>query len=366
MLLQLARSEWTTRVGWRKVFASFRPNWPAHAATNPARSGPGAGRLTRIWTPLHQSTFAVPVAFAPDGCLVRPSEARRGQRYRCPGCSADVVVRRGEHRRPHFAHRGGDGCSAESTLHRAAKHRLLQVIEEWKRAAGPRPCISRSCPDYRCDGGVVQDLPDDLTHAAAEVRLDDGTIADIVLFRGQMPAAAIEIVVTHRVGDDKASRMTLPWVELSAEEVLDRPYWWVATQDGLQPFTCPACARRNEAGLRTLQEIRDRALLIADRLQVSLPSSPPYHYAPHVCWRCGSEMLAFLWPGGGAHSARRPPEPIPSSVQHRVTDGGGDYWANCCPTCRAVQGDYYLARDNPDYEIVRESSESVELSATQS
>lgn len=307
---------------------------------------------------MSHSTFAVPVAFSGDGSLVRPSEAQDGQRYRCPGCGAEVVLRRGELRRAHFAHRGGAGCSSESTLHRAAKHQVLRVIEEWKDGVGPRPCVSRPCPRYTCEGGIVQDVPDDVTHAAAEVRLDDGSIADIVLFRGRTPAVAIEILATHRVGHEKASRMTVPWMELLAEEVLDRPYWWVAVQDGLQPFACPTCTRRDETDARALREIQDRSLPIAERLGLSLPPSPPYNYVGHCCWRCRSEMVAFQWPGGGAHGARRPPAPIPSSVQLRATDGG-DYWANCCPSCSAVQGDYYLARDNADYMLVRELSQDI-------
>jgi hypothetical protein len=65
-------------------------------------------------------------------------------------------------------------------------------------------------------------------------------------------------------------------------------------------------------------------------------------------------MVVFLWPGGGGHGKRRPPEPIPASLRHCVTEGWGDYCANCCPRCSAVQGDYYLPRDNPDYARVRE------------
>ena len=210
-----------------------------------------------------------------------------------------------------------------------------------------------------CEGGIVQDVPDDVTHATAEVRLGDGSIADIVLFRGEDVAAAIEILVTHRVGQQKAGRLRVPWMEIQAEAVLDRPYWWVLTQDGLQPFACPACAKRDESGARALGQIQDRALSIAEGLDLSLPATPPYHYVAHRCWRCETEMVAFLWPGGGDHSARRPPAPIPSSVQHRATDGGGDYWANCCPSCSAVQGDYYLARDNADYMFVRDLSQDI-------
>ncbi len=292
--------------------------------------------------------LAVPVAFSADGSLVRPHQAREGRHYRCPGCDAKVVLRSGKLRRPHFAHGGGDGCSTESTLHRAAKHQILQVIEEWKDGAGPQPCMSRPCPRYGCDGGIVQDVPHDITHAAAEVRLEDGSIADVVLFRGTDAAVAIEILVTHAVGSQKVERLSVPWMELLAVDVLDRPYWWSLSQDGLQPFVCPACAKRYESATRALSEIQGRTLAIAKRLGLRLPASPPYYSVAHDCWRCGSGMVAFVWPGGGGHGDRRPPAPIPASVQHRATDAG-DYWANCCPSCSAVQGDHYLSHDNADY-----------------
>ena len=310
--------------------------------------------------PVPHSAVAVPVAVSSDGSYVRPHDAVPSQAYRCAGCGADVVLRRGEVRRPHFAHRGGEGCSSESTLHRAAKAELLRVVEEWKSGTGPRPCVSRPCPRFGCDGGVVQDIPDDITHAAAEVRLRGGVVADVVLYRGEKPAAVIEVLATSRVGDEKARRFTSPWVELRAEDVLDRPYWWVAVQDGLQPFTCPSCVKRVEAQNVELRDISGRALRLAELQQFALPPSPPYHYVPHACWRCGSEMLAYLWPGGSDHSPVRPPDPIPETVQHRVTEGAGNYWANCCPRCSAVQGDYYLVRDNVDFARVRELAQASE------
>lgn len=304
--------------------------------------------------------MAVPVAFAEDGSVVRPRDATTDQRYRCPGCGAALVLRRGRLRRPHFAHRSGEGCPTETTLHRAAKHLLGQIIEDWKKRGGPRPCVSRPCPTYSCEGGIVQDLPDDVTHAQCEVRLEQGLIADVVLFRGAVPSAAIEILVTHRVDPEKAQRFSIPWMELRAADLLERPYWWVAEQDGLQPFVCPACSRRREDASHRLQQVQDAAIALAARSATSLPPSPPYYYAPHTCWRCSADMIVFLWPGGGDHSPRPPPPPIPPTVQHRVTEGGGDYWANCCPSCSTVQGDYYLARDNEPYMLVREISRNVD------
>ncbi|MDZ7778353.1 MAG: competence protein CoiA family protein [Gemmatimonadota bacterium] len=302
--------------------------------------------------PLHTSDLAVPVAFAPDGSVVRPADAEPGTSYRCPGCSVEVVLRTGGRRRPHFAHRSGEGCSTESTLHRAAKRRILEVVDAWKHHGGPRPCIARPCPQPDCDGGIVQDLPTDVTHAAEEVRMPDGSVADLVLFRDEQPAAAIEILVTHRVDHAKAERLGMPWIEVRAAEVLERPYWWVAIQDRLRPFVCPKCTERDRTMHRAVVDVRARALVVAERLGVDLPPSPPYGYAPHTCWRCHREMLAFAWPGGGGHSPTRPPDPIPPTVQHRVTEGGGNYWANTCLHCAAVQGDYYLTRDNEAYMTV--------------
>lgn len=299
---------------------------------------------------------AVPRGLNSSGSLVRPEDAVQGEAYRCPGCRASVALRRGEFRRPHFAHRAGEGCSTESSLHRAAKLELLRVVAEWKLGLGPRPCVSRPCPRHDCDGGIVQDVPDDITHAVAEVRVGGGVVADVALYRGDQLAAVVEVLATHRVGLEKAVRLTIPWMELRAQDVLERPYWWVAIQDGMQPFSCPACAARDEARGLTLGSIRARALHVAERLEVALPPSPPYHVVAHTCWRCGVEMVAYEWPGGGTRSLRRPPEPIPATVQYRVTEGAGDYWANCCPHCSAVQGDYYLARDNADFARVREAN----------
>lgn len=300
-------------------------------------------------------SFAIPVAFTADGQVVRPGDAGPGREYRCPGCGTDVVLRRGEVRRPHFAHRHGEACSAEGTLHRAAKALVIQVVRDWKDRGGPRPCVSRTCPRHGCDGGVTQDLPDDISHVASEVRLPDGSVADVVLFRGDAHAAAVEIRATHSVDPEKARRMAIPWVELDAAELLERPYWWTAVQDGLQPFRCFACAERAEQRADAVAEIQARAVEVAQRTGTTLPPSPPYYYAPHACWRCGSEMVVYLWPGSGTHSPRTPPEPIPPAVQHRMTDYWGDYWANCCPRCSVVQGDHHLRTQNAAYARIMTS-----------
>lgn len=301
-----------------------------------------------------RAPLAVPMGLAPDGTLVLPWEADPTLAYRCPGCDAPLRLRRSRTRRSHFAHRRGEGCAPDSLLHRTAKRLVVRVIEEWKAGTGARPCIDRPCPVWGCDGGVVQDLPDDITHARPEVRLPDGSVGDVVLYRDAEPACVVEILATHAVDEDKARRLTLPWVELDADDLLERPWWWVATQDGLKPFACPRCQASAAERRAELEEVRGRALAAAARAGQDLPPSPPYAAAPHACWRCGEPMAVFLWPGGGGHSARQPPTPRPGTVRLCATEGyGAEYWANCCPACNAVQGDWYLRRDNQDYARVQ-------------
>jgi predicted RNA-binding Zn-ribbon protein involved in translation (DUF1610 family) len=302
-----------------------------------------------------QTSLSVPFALAPDGSFVLPRDADPEASYACPGCGAPLLLRKSTTRRAHFAHRRGEGCATESVVHRAAKGLVLRVIEEWLAKGGPRPCIQRPCPVWSCDGGVVQDLPDDITHATAEVRLPDGSVGDVVLFRGEEPACVVEILATHAVDAEKAGRLTVPWIEVDADDLFDRPYWWVAVQDGLRPFACPKCRARSEVRGQELGELQAEGVTLAGRLGTPLPPSPPYGFLAHRCWRCSEEMVLFLWPGSGAHSAKPPPPPRPTTVRLCATEGyGAEYWANCCPSCHAVQGDYHLRTGSAAYARVRE------------
>jgi len=303
-----------------------------------------------------RASGAVPVARSPGGELVRAEEAEPGLAYACPGCGEAVVLRRGDRRRAHFAHRRAS-CAPDSALHRAAKAKVVEVVKAWRAGEGARPCIARSCARVACDGGIVQDLPEDVTTARSEVRLASGLIGDVVLYRGSEPAVAIEILVTSRVTEERAARFRLPWVELDAREVLERPYWWVAVRDGLRPFSCPTCRLRERERSAEVEAIRDRAEDLAKRAGLEVSASSAYHPVSHTCWKCGSDMVVYVWRGSGRHSPKHPPDPIPATVRHRATEGAGNYWANCCPTCSAVQGDYYLVRSNAEYGIVQEALE---------
>jgi len=76
---------------------------------------------------------------------------------------------------------------------------------------------------------------------------------------------------------------------------------------------------------------------------ISLPTESKYEYAVHTCYKCTKLMIVFDWSNSEIWSNKEPPKPIPKTVQKRHTKTIGEsYWANVCPFCDSVQGDWYL------------------------
>jgi hypothetical protein len=82
---------------------------------------------------------------------------------------------------------------------------------------------------------------------------------------------------------------------------------------------------------------------LAQKLKIELPTSF-YRYTAKQCWSCNQPMLVFAWPGqDNNHSTPPKQEPRPPSIQYRYSKtAGGEYWANVCPHCNRIQGDFYL------------------------
>lgn len=78
----------------------------------------------------------LPYAHDINGNLVHVDDAQKGQKYTCPNCGAELLLRisnipEGQkyHRRNHFAHKGGtDNHCSESFLHKLFKERCADLI----------------------------------------------------------------------------------------------------------------------------------------------------------------------------------------------------------------------------------------------
>ncbi|MCG9132365.1 hypothetical protein J5I95_11845 [Candidatus Poribacteria bacterium] len=75
----------------------------------------------------------VPFAFDDEKRLYDPHIAEKGKHYFCLACKDTVILRKGEIKTPHFAHKASEICNQETIIHRIAKQlfflRLTLMVE---------------------------------------------------------------------------------------------------------------------------------------------------------------------------------------------------------------------------------------------
>lgn len=288
--------------------------------------------------------LTVPVAHTSEEEPVRPDEAIRGKDHYCPACKEELIYRSGEVMRPHFAHHGGNPCSSpETILHHAAKRRLVKTTRRWTEGKRQAPRFAREC---RLCGKpkVEQKIPDSVTEVRLEHALPNGYRPDVLLLAGadaSEPAAAIEVVVTHEVGEQKRKDLSLPWIEVTAESVMAKmakreTRCLEVERDGLGKPVCAGCGER-------LAGLRGRLKDLLGRWNVDWPKEA-YRIGVQGCWNCEATIPAFDW-GARMHSTQEPPTPRPRTIQYRYSNTvGSKYWANTCPKCDQIQGDWPLRK----------------------
>lgn len=160
---------------------------------------------------MKQKTIQLPCAIKEDDSIVPIEKAKPGEKgYLCPGCRSAVIVRKGEKRRAHFAHKSVTDCQIgyQTALHLLAKEILL------REKSFRLPNLSDKYFKVNCFSTFVNDgrkvflsyplaIQLDLSEAkvTAEVRLQN-RIPDI-LIECKGCIYAVEIYVTHKVSDDK-------------------------------------------------------------------------------------------------------------------------------------------------------------------
>ena len=276
----------------------------------------------------------VPFAFDDEKRLYDPQTAEKGKHYFCPACQDTVIFRKGEIKTAHFAHKASETCNQETILHKTAKQRIVEVISDWKSGKIDAPILKRTCEI--CRKFTDQPLPDKVEYAMLEYRILDGFIVDVALIVENKPVAAIEIRVTHAVNESKAELLSVPFIELEGQKVIENPTIFEPTRDCFLPFTCGACKRA-----RKLFQVKVKE--IARQTGIELPARY-YRYGFCECWKCKREIIVFAWPKASEWDNSAPKmEPIPQTIQYRYSNTiGGKYWVNTCPRCKSIQGDWFL------------------------
>ena len=276
------------------------------------------------------------VPFAVDGAkrLYSPEMAEKGKHYFCPACQDTVILRKGKIKTAHFAHKASETCNQETILHKTAKQRIVEVISDWKVGKIDPPILKRVCEI--CRKSIDQSLPDKVERAVMEYRMSDGFIVDVALMVENKPAAAIEIRVTHAVGESKAELLSVPFIELEGKTVIENPTIFEPIHDQFLPFTCRAC---KQAKTRFHVKVNE----IAKQTGIKLPDRY-YRYGFCECWRCKREIIVYAWPKASEWDNSAPKmKPIPQTIQYRYSNTvGGKYWVNTCPRCKSIQGDFFL------------------------
>jgi hypothetical protein len=281
--------------------------------------------------------FRVPVARDAKGRLVGPEDAARGAAHRCAACDGVVDLHAGEKKRRHFHHRAAT-CSVESALHASAKHLVAQAVEAWL-AGGPPVEFVRRCAEEGCEARTRQLIPRKVARVALEHRVASGHVVDVALLaRGVgLPVAAIEIVVTHALGGEKARELGVPWIEALGEQVCEaRGREIVAVRDRFLPWLCiEHSGSRGRAAKEDREGRRVRAALVK-RLEFDLAEFPGYRVERVARCPRGHDALVFAWDGN------EPPSPRPPLVVARESDktwwrsrAGG--WSSVLPWRRTYE-----------------------------
>lgn len=276
----------------------------------------------------------VPLATNDQGELVDISEATKDKNYCCPSCRTPLIVRKGEIKVHHFAHKTCNFCSQETVIHKTAKLLLYNMVKDWKEGQTQAPIINRQC--QICYKKIPQPLPNKVQSAELEIKLANGLIMDVALMGSERVLAGIEVKVTHEVNSEKAELMPIPFIEIDGYKFVENPKEINVIQDKFNPITCNDCKQK-------LIKYISRAEKISKLSNIELPSSF-YRYGICRCWKCKKEILVFTWPGHSNFTIDEPQvEPKPPSIKFKYSNTiKSKYWVNCCPYCNSIQGDFFL------------------------
>ncbi len=229
---------------------------------------PFTGGLTFYLQDVEES--GVRYALASDGSVADPKTAPKLERaYRCFDCGEYVHVRRGEVRKPYFAHYAErpHPCNAETIAHEAAKRKLVAFLQQ----GTPEFELLLICQGYIDTFGDIEPCPDearlerplrvsDFDYAGVEVSVGSYRLDAAACLKGQV-VFGLEVYQSHLVDAPKRAALTaakLPWAEVYADAVLEQPQPWQVISSSFGPYQCESCVER-EVQARAERHRREEA-----------------------------------------------------------------------------------------------------------
>jgi len=239
-----------------------------------------------------------PYALDKAGLIVKAVDAPRSEIYSCIACGERMVVRRGEIKRPYFAHyTENPNCKPETVLHMMAKDIIKAGLDTAIKMKYEYP-FTWWCPV--CHHHHKGDLARSTRDVKTEVSLDGVRPDILVSSTNGKPLVAIEVVVTHSPEQEAIQA----YKKLKLPVLLIRPRWehLENLKSGLglvEAWQAPCKAKRCPKCHRPMEE-------------VVIGGFAGYH-----CDKCGKPLLALgLVSGNGGYFSEWTPGIV--KVAHTV------------------------------------------------
>lgn len=285
-------------------------------------------------------SLLLPYAYDCNKQLVHIDDAKKGEKYTCPNCGAELLLKisripEGQkyHRRNHYAHKGNsDNHCSESFLHKLCKEKCAEFIRQ--KLSGNEGISF----EWHC-GKCEEEHSGNLLKKAVrvETEYDLGICQpDIALFdKDGKVVIVVEIVVTHKPEPEvmqyyDENKIACLQIQVDDFPDCDRIEEKLSHPDKMNICPNPRCKKCG----RVMHHVQ----------MVTIASN---------CWKCGREMkIAMLFTKNGQHVfsaadfndedikiANSLGANIKQCYSKTVNES---YLANVCKHCNAFVGEFYM------------------------
>jgi hypothetical protein len=159
-----------------------------------------------------------------------PIFANKSNKYKCPSCEKDVIFKKGNINRAHFAHyKSDDSCyyynnPGESQIHKDAKMLMKTLLDNKTNIVIYKTCNyceQRNCPfPYGFEIEIWDEEYNENTRAVIEHKFyynDADRRADVALIENDKIKYIFEICYRNKTKNENRPE---PWVEIDAEDLI--------------------------------------------------------------------------------------------------------------------------------------------------
>ncbi|EDU7143977.1 competence CoiA-like family protein [Salmonella enterica subsp. enterica serovar Barranquilla] len=281
---------------------------------------------------MNDTVIKIPWAKSVDEKLIHIHDAVKGQKYYCPCCNEQLTFKEGKIKKRHFSHRSDTQCDPESVYHKLAKILICYAVYENSRGNRKITLISKC---FGCHGENIKTIPPHFFSSSHEEVSIDNYRCDVVADTQNSRKIAIEIYHTHETDENKKEKLSIPWIELKSETVIENPFLWRCHDFRFRLGFCKDCINHFMDVIRLCDKHKiDRNLYTP----LNIPNDKKHNYIADIitCYRCKKNTPVFIHNNGPTDKA---PHTICFVRTPKVKKG---YLSNTCVHCEAIIGIRYI------------------------